>query len=228
MDGNGRWALRRGLPRTVGHEAGAKAAEELLRFIARETGIRVVSLYAFSTENWARPAAEVRFLMELLRRFIAKRIDELAQEGIRLRVCGDLAGLPEDLRETIEDTVKRTAEHRKLVVNVALNYGGRAEIVRACRELATSVADRGTAIAELTEERFAETLDTSGLPDPDLVIRTGEERRLSNFMLWQVAYAELYFTDVLWPDFGPEDLRAALEDFRSRERRFGALSQGGE
>jgi len=223
MDGNGRWASRRGLPRTAGHEAGAKAAEALLRFVARETSIDIVSLYAFSTENWSRPSAEVSFLMDLLRRFIEEYVEELDREGIQLRVCGDLERLPDDLRETVVEAVRRTRGNSKLTVNVALNYGGRAEIVRACRALARSVADGETAVGEVTEERFAEALDTKGLPDPELVIRTGGERRLSNFFLWQVAYSELYFTEVLWPDFCPDRLLEALADYRARERRFGGL-----
>jgi undecaprenyl diphosphate synthase len=225
MDGNGRWAQRRGLPRTAGHEAGALAAEKLLRFVVRETEIEVVTLYAFSTENWTRPEAEVGFLMDLLRRFIEKRIGELVGEEIRLRICGDLARLPADLRDTVTESVARTRENRKLVVNVALNYGGRDEIVRAFRSLASEIATGGLDVGDVDEARLSATLDTGGLPDPELVIRTGGEQRLSNFLLWQVAYAELVFTEVLWPDFGPEELVRAVDEFRSRERRFGGLTE---
>jgi undecaprenyl diphosphate synthase len=225
MDGNGRWATRRGLPRTAGHEAGARAAENLLRFIVRETDVEVITLFAFSTENWRRPASEVRFLMDLLRRFIGKRIGELAREEIRLRVSGDLLRLPGDLRQTVLDTVQRTKANRKLIVNVALNYGGRSDIVRACRAIADAVRRGRLTTDDVDEARFSAELDSGGLPDPDLVIRTGGERRLSNFMLWQVAYAELIFSEVLWPDFGPNDFVQAVEEFRSRERRFGGVAE---
>jgi undecaprenyl diphosphate synthase len=223
MDGNGRWAAQRGLPRTAGHEAGAEAAERLLRYISDETTIRYVTLYAFSTENWRRPAAEVSFLMQLLRRFLAKRLDELLSKGARLLVSGDLARLPEPLRDAIDDAVRRSGTNRGTVLHVALNYGGREEIVRACRAIAERVRQGGLASEDIDERVFAEHLYTAELPDPDLVVRTGGEQRVSNFLLWQIAYAELWMTDVLWPEFTVERLEEALEAYRGRERRYGGL-----
>jgi len=225
MDGNGRWAAERGLPRSAGHQAGAEAAERLIRFVGRRLGIEYLTLYAFSTENWARPPGEVDDLMGLLKRFIEEKIGEFIDAGIRLRMIGEVGGLPRELADIVRDAVRRTERGRTLNLTIALNYGSRQEIVRACRRIGVDLAAGRLTSADLVEEAVSSRLDTAGIPDPDLLIRTSGEARLSNFLLWQAAYAELFFTDTYWPGFTPAELIRILATFRSRDRRFGGLGE---
>lgn len=214
MDGNGRWAQRRHLPRVAGHRKGIEAVRTVTR-AARAQGIEVLTLYAFSSENWRRPADEVGDLMGLMRRFIQSDLDDLASENVRLRIIGDLSAFAPDLRALIEGAVVRTAGNDGQTLVVGLNYGSQDEIVRAARALA------GRDPATIDADAVDAVLDTAGLPPVDLLIRTSGERRLSNFLLWQAAYAEILFVDALWPDFDGAALKAALDDFATRERRFG-------
>ncbi len=223
MDGNGRWAKRRGWPRTEGHRHGLKAAERLVEFVGRELEIPYLTLYAFSTENWARPRHEVEFLFALLRDFLRQKLDRLHEHEIRLRVLGELDGLPAALRREVERAVQETRRYERFHLSIALNYGGRQEILQAVRRIVDDRL-RGRLNGEPLDERlFRRYLYTAELPDPDLLIRTGGEERLSNFLLWQVAYTELWVTETLWPDFTPEELLDALEDYQQRERRFGRV-----
>jgi undecaprenyl diphosphate synthase len=222
MDGNGRWAKKRRLPRIAGHRKGIEAARATVR-AAGDLGIEVLTLYAFSSENWRRPAEEVSDLMGLLRHFILNDIAELAESGVRLRVIGQYRALQPDLVKLIDEAIERTAGNDKFTLVVALNYGSQAEIVVAAQKLAVAVR-KGLLNPEGIDERAIEKhLDTADLPPLDLLIRTSGEVRLSNFMLWQAAYAELIFVDTLWPDFGKKQLAAALAEFGQRERRFGGL-----
>jgi undecaprenyl diphosphate synthase len=216
MDGNGRWAKKRMLPRIAGHKQGIEAVRKVSK-AAREMGVEVLTLYAFSSENWRRPAEEVSDLMGLLRHFIKTDLDEMAAENVRLRVIGDYRVFTPDLVEMIDRALARTAANTGATLVIALNYGAQDEIVRAIRRL---VADDP---ATIDADRVQAALDTGDLPPVDLLIRTSGEQRLSNFMLWQVAYAELLFVDTLWPDFGRTELEAALGAFAQRERRFGGL-----
>lgn len=223
MDGNGRWAEARGLPRTAGHQAGALAAERLIRFLGARLEIPYLTLFAFSSENWSRPQPEVAFLMELLNDFIRSRLAEFVEAGIRLRVIGDLSRVPAALRREVDGALAATARNDRLRLTIALSYGGRQEIVAAARRIAADAA-AGRLCPEAIDERvFAEYLETSDVPDPDLVIRTSGEERLSNFLLWQSAYAELHFSRALWPDFTPAEFLKVLEEYQSRSRRFGAV-----
>lgn len=222
MDGNGRWAAARALPRADGHRAGVDAARRTLR-ACRELGIRVLSLYAFSTENWRRPSDEVAALMQLLAASVRGEADELLRDGIQLRVSGDLRFLEPAVRTDVERVMAMTQRNADFVLNVAYNYGGRAELAAAARDVAEAVAAGQMLPEQITEERFGGYLYTAGLPDPDLLIRTGGEQRLSNFLLWQLAYTELYFTDVFWPDFDRPHLLAAVTDYQQRRRRFGGV-----
>lgn len=223
MDGNGRWAKARGLPRIAGHQAGAHAAERLIRFAGGKLGLKNLTLFAFSTENWDRPAKEVDFLMNLLDQFIAEKLKEFIGEGVRLIVSGDLGGLPPRIRKTVRNAIEQTAGNDRLLLNVALNYGARQEIIRACQRVASAAVAGELDLVKLDEDSFACFLYTEGIPDPDLIIRTGGEMRLSNFLLWQAAYAELYFTDTLWPDFTPDELLKTIASYQKRERRFGGV-----
>jgi undecaprenyl diphosphate synthase len=216
MDGNRRWARQRGLPEVEGHAAGVEAIRTLLRHAVRR-GLPVVTVYAFSRENWARSDDEVRSLFALLEQAIRSETPELKSQGVRIRLLGRLEELPDDTRRSIDDALEETAAGSRLLLNVAFNYAGRTELVDAFRRIAASGADPAT----IDETTIADALYTAGLPDPDLVIRTGGEQRLSNFLIWQAAYAELYTTEVLWPDFGADALDAALLEFASRARRFG-------
>lgn len=220
MDGNGRWAANRGLPRIAGHQRGADAVRTAVRSCS-ELGVRYLTLYAFSSENWKRPADEVQDLMGLLRVYLRREINELAENGVRMRVIGDRRRLEPDIQELIAESEERTRGNDRLDLVVALNYGARNEILSAVRGLAADVAAGILDPATITEDVFAARLDTRGMPDPDLLIRTSGERRLSNFLLWQCAYAELMFTPTLWPDFGKADLEAAIDDYQRRERRYG-------
>ncbi len=223
MDGNGRWARLRGLPRAAGHRAGAEAVRRTLRACI-ERGIGHLTIFAFSSENWRRPREEIDDLMGLLRFYLDKEIPNLRGRGIRLRFIGDRSLLAPDILAIMEKAESATAAEARLTATVALNYGARDEIVRTARELAAACG-RGRLRAEEIDERlFASRLDTAGLPDPDLVVRTSGEQRLSNFLAWQAAYAELLFVPVLWPDFGRADLDAAIDEFQRRDRRYGAVA----
>ncbi len=222
MDGNGRWATKRGLPRTLGHREGVNKVREVTREAAR-LGIKVLTLYAFSTENWKRPEEEVGFLMNLLEESLVKEIEELHKNNVVVRVSGRIHELPPALREGFHRAEEKTQHNTGLILNIALNYGGRAEIVDAARRIAAMAREGKVAVDEIDEEFFSRYLYTAGLPDPDLLIRPSGEMRLSNFLLWQSAYAELYMTPVLWPDFGPAELREAIRAFQKRQRRFGGL-----
>jgi undecaprenyl diphosphate synthase len=218
MDGNGRWARARRMPRLLGHRAGVEALHRVVDACGR-IGIPMLTVYAFSTENWTRPDDEVSGLMRLLADSFMRYLDKLIDAGVRIRHLGRTDRLPPDLLARIRDAEVVTAGNQRLQLNVALNYGGRAEVVDAVRSLAASGAD----LTKLTEEQIASRLYTAGLPDPDLVIRTGGEVRMSNFLLWQAAYAEYYATDKFWPEFGEADLRQALATFAGRQRRFGGV-----
>ena len=223
MDGNGRWAAARGGSRVDGHRQGAEAVRRVVR-AARERGIRYLTLYAFSAQNWERPAAEVADLMQLLLRFVHEERAELAARGIRLMTIGDTARLPVFVRGPLAALCEATRANRGMTLCLALSYGGRESIVRAAQQLAQAAAAGRLRPEAIGEADVARALDTRALPPPDLVIRTSGEQRLSNFLLWEAAYAELYFTDVMWPDFGRDDLEAALAAYARRERRFGKLA----
>jgi len=221
MDGNGRWAKQRGLPRLAGHRAGAENLRRVLRACG-EWGIKYVTIYAFSTENWGRPKEEVEGLLNLLDQYIDKELPELVKEGVQVRHIGRMDGVPERLQEKIRQAVEATKGNDRLILCVAFNYGGRAEIVDAVRKI---IAE-GYRPEEVDENLISSHLYTAGIPDPDLIIRTAGEMRLSNFLLWQSAYAEYYSTPVYWPDFDEEELYKALLDFSRRERRFGLVKEG--
>ena len=220
MDGNGRWAAKRGLPRAAGHRAGAEAVRKTLK-AAVKYGIEVLTLYAFSSENWRRSDEEVSDLKGLLGYYLERELDELAREGVRLRLIGDPSAFGPQLVERLEKAVQTTANNDRLTLVVALNYGSRAEIAGAARRLAAQAAAGEVDSAEIDEDRLGAALMTSDWPELDLLIRTSGEKRLSNFLLWQAAYAELVFTDILWPDFDEVALRAALDEYAGRQRRFG-------
>jgi undecaprenyl diphosphate synthase len=222
MDGNGRWASQRKLPRVMGHREGVEALKRTLR-LCSDWGIRALTAYAFSTENWSRPGEEVSFLMTLFERVLERELQALEQEQVRIRFLGDLEQLPDGLQQLITDATNRTADNTGIHFNVCTNYGGRHELVRASRRLAEQVARGELDPAAIDEQRFAAELFTAGEVDPDLLIRTSGEQRISNFLLWQLAYAELHITDVLWPDFNEAALTAALLDYQSRQRRFGGV-----
>ncbi|SEP39179.1 undecaprenyl diphosphate synthase [Rhodospirillales bacterium URHD0017] len=222
MDGNGRWAKARGLPRVAGHRRGADAVRRVVRG-AGELGIPVLTLFAFSTENWTRPADEVNDLMGLLRHYLRNELEELHKNGARLRVIGNRAGLAPDIVRDIADAEKMTHANGRIDVNICINYGARDEILQATRNLARRVAAGELAAEDIDEARFEQELLTAGVPDPDLLIRTSGEQRISNFLLWQCAYAELVFVDTLWPDFGKDHLEQAIAEFRRRERRYGGV-----
>lgn len=221
MDGNGRWATARGLPRVAGHRAGAQAVRRSIE-AAIGAGVSWLTLYAFSSENWTRPQSEVLDLTGLLRRYIREELADLKAQGVRLRVIGDRDRFDADICADLARAELETAGNMRLNLNVALSYGARAEIAHAARQALAAVLAGTLDPAALDEAHFEGFLTTAGMPDPDLVIRTSGERRLSNFLLWQSAYAELVFMDVLWPDFGPAEFEAALAEFARRERRFGA------
>ena len=220
MDGNGRWAKKRGMPRTFGHTQGAKVVEQILED-ADHLGIRYLTVYAFSTENWSRPEAEVKALMNLLRRYMKSSLAKCAKNNVRVRVIGDKSVLDRDLQEAIELLERETASNTGIGFQIAINYGGRDEILRAVRRAALQglLADPDRIDASVIDG----CLDTAGIPDPDLLIRTCGEQRISNFLLWQLAYSEFYFTDKAWPDFDREELERAIDAFNHRERRYGGL-----
>lgn len=225
MDANGRWASARGLPRLEGHRRGMEALRRVVR-ASLDAGIPILTVYSFSSENWTRPIEEVRGLLNLLRIFVRDDLADLHARGVRVKVIGDRQSLSSDLRKLIEDSEVRTAGNTRMTFIIAFNYGGRDEIARAARSLGEDVAAGRIAPDAITADAIAARLDTAGLPDPDLIIRTGGDRRLSNFLLWQAAYAELIFLPITWPEFDAPALRAALEEFARRERRFGGLGPG--
>jgi undecaprenyl diphosphate synthase len=225
MDGNGRWARGRGLPRFRGHSAGIKSVRDTIEG-AIEAGIDVLTLFTFSQENWSRPAAEVEALMKLLRRFARQERDELKRQGVEVHVLGDVERLAPAPRRAVDEIEQHTAGGRTLRLNLMISYGGRAEIARAARRLAERVERGELHPAEIDEDMFASELFTADIPDPDLLIRTSGEQRISNFLLWQLAYTELFVTPVLWPDFRREHLFHAIYDYQKRERRFGRVTAG--
>ncbi|SIO06086.1 Undecaprenyl pyrophosphate synthetase [Parasphingorhabdus marina DSM 22363] len=220
MDGNGRWAKKKHLPRALGHKKGVEAVRNIVR-AAGEMGINVLTLYAFSSENWSRPEDEISDLMGLLRQYIQSDIEEFVENGIKLKVIGNYKALEPDIVKLIEDALDRTAGNDRMVLAIALNYGAQDEIVRAMQNVAQAVKRGELTPEQIAPEHLNEALDTADLPPLDLLIRTSGEIRLSNFLLWQAAYSELYFTDVLWPDFDKRELQRALKSFGDRQRRFG-------
>ncbi len=225
MDGNGRWARRHKRRRIEGHLEGTKAIRRIVKFCG-EIGIKMLTLFAFSTENWNRPRREVRALMNLLYKFLGQEKHNLQKNNIKLLVSGQMERLPAQVRVELSKTIDATRKNSRLILNLALSYGGREEIVRACREIARQVSNKTKKIEDINEESFNNYLYTAGLPYPDLLIRTSGEFRISNFLLWQIAYSEIYVTPVLWPDFDRRDLLLALIDYQNRERRFGKLKSG--
>ncbi len=222
MDGNGRWAKKRSLPRLEGHRRGVETIEAVVS-ACRDLSISCLTLFAFSTENWKRPADEVAGIMRLLKEFLGRQQAKLRDNGIRLNVIGERRRLSEDVRQALDEAMAVTAAGDRMVLTVALSYGGRAEIVRAARRLAAAVRAGRTAPDEIDERTFAAYLDTHDLPDPDLLIRTSGEMRLSNFLLWQLAYTEIFITETFWPDFDVDELQAILQAYQRRERRFGKV-----
>lgn len=222
LDGNGRWAKKRGLPRNMGHVQGAKNVETICE-AAYNMGIEYVTMYAFSTENWKRPKDEVAALMKLLRNYMKTCLKTAKKNNMRVRVLGDMDGLDDDIRNRIKELEESTREYTGLRFQIALNYGGRDEIVRAARKMAQKVEAGELRAEDITEEMLTYHLDTGDMPDPDMIIRPSGELRISNFLLWQAAYSEFYFDDILWPDFGPEDLEKAVSEYSKRNRRFGLV-----
>lgn len=223
MDGNGRWAQRRGRPRTFGYQHGSEAAEAIVEFVGHELGLKYLTLFAFSVENWGRPVEEIDFLMQLLGDFLRRKLDKLLQHRVRLRVLGEMEALPTSVQGELKRALALSDQNEGLQLNIALNYGGRQEILRAVRAI---IADQATGHlngAEIDEALFARYLYTVDLPDPDLLIRTSGEQRISNFLLWQIAYAEFWITPTLWPDFTPAELLEAIAAYQARERRYGTV-----
>lgn len=222
LDGNGRWAKAKGLPRTAGHVQGAKVVEQICED-AYNMGINYLTVYAFSTENWSRPQKEVETLMKLLRDYMKNSLKRAQKNNMCVRVLGDKSRLADDIRQSIEDLEEATKDNTGLHFQIAINYGSRDEIVRAVKKLAQKVEDGTLSSEDIDERHIADELDTKGIPDPDLMIRTSGEQRISNYMLWQLAYAEFYFTPVPWPDFNKDELEKAILAYNNRERRFGGL-----
>lgn len=220
MDGNGRWAKSRGLPRTAGHKKGADSLRNVLN-ACRDAGVKYLTIYAFSSENWKRPTDEISDLMQLLRHYLERELQTMHENGVRMRFIGDLSQLDTDIRSSIKDAVEMTQRNHAFNLTVALSYGSRQELARAVRRIAADVESGKLKPGEVSEEHITQALDTADLPEPDLLIRTGGEHRLSNFLLWQSAYTELYFTPVLWPDFDKVHFMEALQDYARRERRYG-------
>jgi len=224
MDGNGRWAKKRLMPRNVGHMQGSKRVEEICR-AAYDLGIKYLTIYAFSTENWSRPQDEVDALMKILRNYLAESIEKATANNMRVRVLGDRSRLDADIVKSIEELEKVSADNTGLNFQIALNYGSRDEMLRAMKRLARDCADGKVNPEDITGDLYESYLDTKDIPDPDLLIRTSGEERLSNFLLWQLAYAEFYFPEVLWPDFDKNELKKAVEAYTKRDRRFGGVKE---
>jgi undecaprenyl diphosphate synthase len=223
MDGNGRWAQERMLKRIIGHQKGVETVRTIVEESSR-LGIQYLTLFAFSSENWLRPKSEVRSLMALLKKYITRETPLLMKQNIRFNVIGDMEDLPQAVREAVENTVRKTSANNGMVLTLALSYGSRQEIIHAVKKLAAEMAAGTTVIEKLDERSFSGYLYTANLPEPDFLIRTSGEMRISNFLLWQIAYAELYFTEVNWPDFGKEEFHEALRNYQARERRYGLTS----
>jgi len=221
MDGNGRWAKKRALNRIRGHEEGAESVRDIVR-TSREIGISWLTLYAFSEENWKRPKREINALMRLLKRFLRDELDEMQENGIRFQTIGRTNKLPPDVQKLLYDTMEKTSMNKDMVLTLALSYGGRQEICDTIQKIFRGIESGGITSKEITEDLVAGSLYTAGMPDPDLLIRTSGEYRVSNFLLWQIAYAEIYITPTLWPDFRKEEYLLAIEEYQRRERRFGA------
>ena len=221
LDGNGRWAKRRGLPRTAGHAVGSENFRKIATY-CKNIGVEYLTVYAFSTENWRRPEDEVKTIMRLLGKYLHEAIDTMERDHIKMKVLGNIEGLPEELRALVAKTDEISSRYEGFQANICLNYGGRDEIVRAAMRYADDVKE-GSASGDLTEEAFGNYLYSAGIPDPELLIRPGGEQRISNFLLWQCAYSEFYFTDVLWPDFSTEELDKAIAEYHRRDRRFGSV-----
>lgn len=220
MDGNGRWAEQRHLPRILGHRKGVETVQVIVDECLK-LGVRYLTLYAFSSENWGRPQDEVKALMGLLGSFLKKELPQLQKQGIRLMAVGELDRLPKAVNNILQDIIRKTEKNDRMVLNLALSYGSRNELTRALRSLGSEIAAGTLHVEDLTEDAIDNALDTAGIPDPDLMIRSSGEMRISNFLLWQLAYSELYFTDALWPDFSSELLFKAIEEYSNRQRRFG-------
>lgn len=222
MDGNGRWAKKRGLPRNMGHSQGSKTVRKICEE-AWKFGVKYLTVYAFSTENWSRPQDEIDALMKILRNYLKDAIKQCSDNNMRVRIIGDISVLPEDMINSIRHLEEVSSVNTGLQFQIALNYGGRDEVLRAVKKVVKRLEAEGKRIDEMTAEDIGNALDTAGIPDPDLIVRTSGEQRLSNFLMWQSAYAEFYFTDTLWPDFNKKELEKAIEYYGSRNRRFGGL-----
>lgn len=223
MDGNGRWAKNRGMTRVMGHQRGAEAVRKIVR-TSREIGIKWLTLYAFSEENWKRPKSEITALMRLLKRFLKSELKEMLENGIQLRTIGRTDKLPEDTRKVLRETIEKTSSNRDMVLTLALSYGGRQEILDTILKISRKVENGSITSGDISEKLVSDLLYTADIPDPDLLIRTSGEHRISNFLLWQIAYSEIYVTNTLWPDFDKNEYLAAIMNFQKRERRFGATS----
>lgn len=223
MDGNGRWAQQRGLPRNIGHERGVEALRRTVE-ACRGLGLSYLTVFSFSSENWKRPTSEISALFGLLRLYVKNDLKRLKDDGVRVQIVGSRHGLPDDIAELLELAEKETAQNSTLILNIAFNYGGRDDILQACRTLAQKAADGEISAADIDAGMMSNSLWTAGTPDPEILIRTSGEYRISNFLLWEIAYSELVFVDRYWPDFSADDLRDAIETFQRRDRRFGGLS----
>lgn len=220
MDGNGRWAAKRALPRKAGHKAGAEAFERLITE-AKDIGIQHITVYAFSTENWKRSDEEVNAIMDLMRHYLKNSFQRFLKDNVRMHIIGDISRLDKDIQEQIQEVEEKSREKDGMTVHIALNYGGRDELLRSVQKITEKALNGQISLQDITEETIEENLDTAGVPDPELLIRTSGEERISNFLLWQIAYSELYFSNVLWPDFNKKDLLEAIYYYQNRERRFG-------
>ena len=220
MDGNGRWAKKKGLNRIRGHRKGVDTVRKIVTF-SREIGIRWLTLYAFSEENWKRPSSEVQGLMTLLNRFLKNELKEMQKNGIQLRTIGRTERLPKSTRQILQDTIEKTSSNSNMTLTLALSYGGRQEILDAVLKIVSQIQENKISVSDITEKLVSNSLYTSGMPDPDLLIRTSGEYRVSNFLLWQISYSEIYITQTLWPDFGENEYKKALRDYQMRDRRFG-------
>lgn len=226
MDGNGRWANDRGLPRTAGHKSGVDNLKEIID-TSLELGIDCLTVYAFSTENWKRPQKEVKYLMGLIDQVFKNELDNFQKKGVKVDMIGYEKRLPDYVQDRVKKTIAETADNKKIKVNIALDYGARFELIETFKKLAEQISNDIINIEDITEEKIANNLYTAGDPEVDLFIRPGGEKRISNFLLWQIAYSELYFSDIYWPDFGPEEFIKAIDEFQTRERRFGGLKKAG-
>jgi len=220
MDGNGRWAAKRALPRKAGHKAGAEAFERLITE-AKDIGIQHITVYAFSTENWKRSDEEVNAIMDLMRHYLKNSFQRFLKDNVRMHIIGNISRLDKDIQEQIQEVEEKSREKDGMTVHIALNYGGRDELLRSVQKITEKALNGQISLQDITEETIEENLDTAGVPDPELLIRTSGEERISNFLLWQIAYSELYFSNVLWPDFNKKDLLEAIYYYQNRERRFG-------